>query len=35
MAPMNTDNRLTSSSMKMLAGLAVIAVPIVLDTQSA
>ncbi len=33
---MNTDNRLiASSSMTMLAGLAVIAVPIVLDTQSA
>jgi hypothetical protein len=32
---MNTDNHLTSSSRKMLAGLAVIAVPIVFATRSA
>ncbi len=32
---MNTDNRLTSSSMKIFSGVAVIAVPIVLDTHSA
>jgi hypothetical protein len=35
MAPMNTDNRLTSSSMKMLAGIAVIAAPIFVNSQSA